>query len=116
MNKQQEENARKIYEAFMKDAKVVDLLPKKAKIKHPLPFPCYVPEGIGMTEVYNPISKRSIELNAEALVVYEVTIGLNRICLEVARNDPNFPLWDYVRKGIEWFQEYYPDEYFVLLD
>ncbi len=64
---------------LLSDAKVVDLLPKKAKIKHPLPFPCYVPEGIGMTEVYNPISKRSVQLNAEALVVYEVTIGLNRI-------------------------------------
>lgn len=95
---------------------VMTMTPEKGKVKNELPFPCYVSAECEGLEVMNPYSKESCTLTAEAYAVYEVIVGMNRICMEVALHDPAFHLWDFVRSGIAWFQEFYPKEYYVLLD
>ena len=95
---------------------VMTLAPDKGEVKNKLPFPCYVSAECEGLEVMNPYSKQSCTLTAEAYAVYEVVVGMNRICMEVAMHNPSYYLWDYVRKGISWFQEHYPKEYYVLLD
>lgn len=95
---------------------VMTMTPEKGEVHHELPFPCYVSEAHEGMKATNPNSKESCTLTAEAYAVYEVVVGMNRICMEVAMHNPSYYLWDYVRKGISWFQEHYPKEYYVLLD
>lgn len=95
---------------------VMTMTPEKGEVKNKLPFPCYVSAECEGMEVMNPYSKKSCTLTAEAYAVYEVIVGMNRICMEVGLHDPAFHLWDFVRSGIEWFQKFYPKEYYVLLD
>jgi hypothetical protein len=68
-----------------------------------LPFECQV--GTEFETITNPYSKESVKLPPEAVAVYDTIKGA-----EMLGND------DTVRKGLAWFQKYYPDEYFVLLD
>ena len=58
-----------------------------------------------MEEVVNPYSGEKCELPRYAVAVYDVIKGA-----EV--------LGDYVtmRKGLDWFQKYFTDEYYTLLD
>ena len=56
-------------------------------------------------EVSNPFSGEKVKLQPTAVAVYD--------CLKGAEYVEDF---DMVQKGIEWFQKYYPKEYFVLLD
>tara|TARA_R110002051_G_scaffold253687_1_gene312688 strand:- start:29 stop:286 length:258 start_codon:yes stop_codon:yes gene_type:complete len=59
----------------------------------------------GMEEVRNPYSGESCELPRYAVAVYDTIKGA-----EV--------LEDYttVRKGIEWFQKHFTEQYYTLLD
>jgi hypothetical protein len=56
-------------------------------------------------EVTNPYSGESYKLEADALAVYDAIKGA-----EYTEN------YDLVRKGIDWFLEYEPEAYMVLLD
>ena len=56
-------------------------------------------------EVSNPFSGEKVKLQPTAVAVYD--------CIKGAEYVEDF---DMVQKGIEWFQKYYPKEYFVLLD
>jgi len=56
-------------------------------------------------KVYNPYSGSGAELPPDAVAVYDVVLGAER-------------LEDYerVRAGLDWFRKYFPDEFMVLLD
>ena len=54
-------------------------------------------------EVSNPFSGEKVKLQPTAIAVYD--------CIKGAEYVEDF---DMVQKGIEWFQKYYPKEYFVL--
>ena len=56
-------------------------------------------------EVTNPFSGESYKLEADALAVYDIIKGA-----EYSEN------YDLVRKGLDWFMEYEPEAYMVLLD
>tara|TARA_Y100001951_G_C11230243_1_gene234166 strand:- start:95 stop:319 length:225 start_codon:yes stop_codon:yes gene_type:complete len=56
-------------------------------------------------EVTNPFSGESYKLEADALAVYDTIKGA-----EYSAN------YDLVRKGLDWFREYEPEAYMVLLD
>jgi len=56
-------------------------------------------------EVTNPFSGESYKLEADALAVYDIIKGA-----EYSKN------YDLVRKGLDWFREYEPEAYMVLLD
>ncbi len=85
----------------------IDIMTKKIK----LPFECEVldhPEVIA-----NPFSGEKIELQPDAVAVYDSIKGAEYLA------DPNNgddPKWETVRKGLDWFRKHYPKEYMVLLD
>ena len=56
-------------------------------------------------KVTNPFSGQSCMLEPDAVAVYDVTIGANMI------GD-----YETVQKGINWFIQYFPEEYMILLD
>ena len=80
------------------------------KMTRPLPFKCLV--GDEPEEVTNPFSGESITIPADAVAVYDVTIGMNWM----AEQSGNPKHWDVVRKGLDWFRQYEPKAYMVLLD
>ena len=55
--------------------------------------------------VTNPFSGESVELSPEAVAVYDTIKGCEL-----------FGDYAGVRKGLDWFRKYYPEEYMVLLD
>jgi hypothetical protein len=69
-----------------------------------LPFDCMVLDKEPV-EVTNPFSGDSCVLTPEAVAVYDTIKGCEM-------------MGDYrmVRKGLEWFREFFPKEYMVLLD
>ena len=55
--------------------------------------------------VANRFTGEIVELEPEAVAVYDLTIGAEMM-----------GMYRIVRKGLDWFREYYPKEYMVLLD
>ena len=77
----------------------------------PLPFECMVldkPE-----EIQNPLSKEKVMLEPDAVAVYDSIKGAEILA---DQNNGDDSKWEIVRKGIAWFQKYYPKEYMILLD
>ena len=68
------------------------------------PFPVEIID-VKPVEVSNPYSGQKVTLQPTAIAVYDCINGAEYV------EDS-----DMVRKGIEWFQKYYPKEYMVLLD
>ena len=73
------------------------------KKKRPLPFECVVLDN--PEEIKNPFSGEKVMLEPDAVAVYDTIKGA-----ELVGNN------DHIRKGITWFQQYYPKEYMILLD
>jgi len=71
-----------------------------------------------METITNPLSGQSIAMPRFAVAVYDVTMGSN---LFAERYDSKHgigtsPLWPDVRKGLDWFRQYFAKEYMILLD
>ena len=62
-------------------------------------------DPLKMEEVKNPYSSQSCTLPLFAVAVYDMIKGA-----EVTKD------YGLVRQGINWFQKYFTDEYFTLLD
>ena len=76
----------------------------------PLPFVCVVldkPE-----EIKNPFSGEKVMLEPDAVAVYDSIKGAEILA---DQNNGDDSKWETVRKGIAWFQKYYPKEYMILL-
>jgi hypothetical protein len=69
-----------------------------------LPFECTIYDKEPVN-VANPFSGESCMLTPEAVAVYDTVKGAEMI------GD-----FETVRKGLDWFADNYPHEYFVLLD
>lgn len=73
-------------------------------MKVKLPFDCilYDTEPV---EVKNPFSGEGVMLTPEAVAVYDTI----KVCEMVG---------DYtmMQKGLDWFRQYFPEEYMILLD
>ena len=80
------------------------------KIK--LPFECEVLEHPEV--IKNPYSGESIELQPDAVAVYDCIKGAEYLAQGI--DDGGHPLWVKVREGLDWFRKHYPKEYMVLLD
>ena len=63
-------------------------------------------------EITNPFSGEKYTLEPDAVAVYDVIIGEQ---IAEARGLAKCD-WDKVRKGIDWFLEYEPKAYMVLID
>ena len=68
------------------------------------PFPVEIIDT-DLVKVQNPYSGESVMLEPVAVAVYD--------CIKGAEYIEDY---DIVRKGISWFQKWYPKEYKVLLD
>ena len=68
------------------------------------PFPVELIDT-DLVKVQNPYSGESVMLEPVAVAVYD--------CIKGAEYIEDY---DIVRKGISWFQKWYPKEYMVLLD
>ena len=55
--------------------------------------------------IANRFTGEKIELEPEAVAVYDLCMGAEQ-----------FGMWKIVRKCLDWFKEYYPKEYMILLD
>ena len=70
----------------------------------PNPFPITLMDKESV-EVKNPYSGASVMLTPQATAVYDCIKGA-----EILGHD------NIVMKGLDWFRQYYPKEYMVLLD
>ena len=69
-----------------------------------LPFDCMILDEEPV-EVTNPFSGESCMLTPEAVAVYDSMMG--------AEMTGDYKM---LRKGLDWFRQYFPKEYMVLLD
>ena len=71
-----------------------------------------------METITNPFSGESIAMPRFAVAVYDIIMGTQQIASNTDRlhGDGTSPLWDTVRKGLDWFRKYFAKEYMVLLD
>ena len=90
----------------------------KKTIKLPFPDADYSSDPLGMETVQNPFSGESITMPRFAVAVYDVTMACNQLAeMHDKRNGVGTsPLWKDVRKGLDWFRQYFAKEYMVLLD
>jgi len=94
---------------------------KNKTIKLPFPDAAYSPGGVDpleMETVKNPFSGASIAMPKFAVAVYDVTMGSNLIAesYDQKHGMGSSPAWKDVRKGLDWFRQYFAEEYMVLLD
>ena len=87
-------------------------------IKLPFKDADYSAEPLGLETVTNPFSGQSIEMPRFAVAVYDVTMGSNLIAesYDQKHGMGSSPAWKDVRKGLDWFRQYFAKEYMVLLD
>ena len=87
-------------------------------IKLPFADADYSTTPLEMETVSNPFSGESIAMPKFAVAVYDVIMGSQQIATKTDQlhGDGTSPLWDTVRKGLDWFRKYFAKEYMVLLD
>ena len=87
-------------------------------IKLPFAGADYGTEPLEMETVSNPFSGESIAMPKFAVAVYDVIMGSQQIATKTDQlhGDGSSPLWNDVRKGLDWFRKYFAKEYMVLLD
>ena len=82
------------------ETKIVEHEGKKIK----MPFDCSIyPEK--SVEVKNRFSGEKTTMPGYAVSVYDVIIGAEMM-----------EQWDLVRKGLDWFKQYFAEQYMVVLD
>ena len=87
-------------------------------IKLPFAGADYSDEPLEMETVTNPFSGQSIAMPKFAVAVYDVIVGAQQIAsnYDSKYGDGASPMWNDVRRGLDWFRKYFAKEYMVLLD
>ena len=87
-------------------------------IKLPFASADYSTTPLEMETVTNPFSGQSIAMPRFAVAVYDVIMGSNLIAerYDATHGMGSSPDWKLVRKGLDWFRQYFAKEYMVLLD
>ena len=87
-------------------------------IKLPFKDADYSTTPLEMETVSNPFSGESIAMPKFAVAVYDVIMGSNLIAeqYDSKHGTGTSPTWNDVRKGLDWFRQYFAKEYMVLLD
>ena len=87
-------------------------------IKLPFKGADYSTTPLEMETVTNPFSGQSIAMPRFAVAVYDVIMGSNHIAeqYDSKHGTGTSPTWNDVRKGLDWFRQYFAKEYMVLLD
>ena len=87
-------------------------------IKLPFTGADYSDEPLEMETVTNPFSGQSIAMPKFAVAVYDVIMGTQFMATAYDEKHGwgSSPMWNDVRKGLDWFRQYFAKEYMVLLD
>ena len=87
-------------------------------IKLPFKDADYSDDPLAMETISNRFTGESVEMPKFAVTVYDVTMGCNHLAelYDSKHGAGASPLWDDVRKGLDWFRKYFAKEYMVLLD
>ena len=87
-------------------------------IKLPFAGADYGTDPLEMETVSNPFSGESIAMPKFAVAVYDVIMGTQQIAsnYDQVHGDGASPMWNDVRKGLDWFSKHFTKEYMVLLD
>ena len=87
-------------------------------IKLPFADADYSTTPLEMETVTNPFSGQSKAMPRFAVAVYDVIMGSNLMAeqYDSKHGIGTSPLWNDVRKGLDWFRQYFAKEYMVLLD
>ena len=87
-------------------------------IKLPFADADYSTTPLEMETVTNPFSGESIAMPKFAVAVYDVIMGSQHTATRQDSIDGvgESPLWNDVRKGLDWFRKYFAKESMVLLD
>ena len=87
-------------------------------IKLPFKDADYSTTPFEMETISNRFTGESVEMPKFAVTVYDVTMGCNHLAelYDSKHGAGASPLWDDVRKGLDWFRKYFAKEYMVLLD
>ena len=72
---------------------------------------------LAMETVSNPFSGESIAMPRFAVAVYDVTMGSNHLAesYDSKHGTGTSPLWNDVRKGLDWFRQYFAKEYMEIM-
>ena len=87
-------------------------------IKLPFADADYSTTPLEMETVTNPFSGESIAMPRFAVAVYDVIMGSNLMAekYDAIHGVGSCHTWHDVRKGLDWFRQYFAKEYMVLLD
>jgi len=87
-------------------------------IKLPFDGADYGDNPLEMENISNPMTGESIAMPGFAVAVYDVTMGSQQMASIHDRTHGvgTSPIWNDVRKGLDWFRQYFAKEYMVLLD
>ena len=87
-------------------------------IKLPFAGADYGDEPLKEIEVANRFNGQSTKLPAFAVAVYDVIMGSEQLATNHDRQvgEGGSPHWETMRKGLSWFQQYFPKQYMTLLD
>ena len=78
----------------------------------------YGDNPLEMENVSNPFTGETIAMPGFAIAVYDVIMGSQQMASihDLQHGDGSSPVWNDVRKGLDWFRKYFAKEYMVLLD
>ena len=78
----------------------------------------YGDNPLEMEDVANPYTGEKIAMPGFAIAVYDVIMGSQHMASihDLQHGDGSSPVWNDVRKGLDWFRKYFAKEYMVLLD
>ena len=87
-------------------------------IKLPFKGADYSDTPLEMETVSNPFSGESIAMPKFAVAVYDVIMGSQHMATQQDSIDGvgESPLWNDVRKGLDWFRRHFAEQYMVVLD
>ena len=82
-----------------------EIMVRGKKVKVPFKDADYNLDGEENVTIQNRFSGQKATLPGYAAAVYDVIIGSEQL-----------QQWDNVRTGLDWFKQYFPKQYMVLLD
>ena len=91
---------------------------KNKTIKLPFADADYGPDPLEEVTIKNRFTGQGTEMPTFAAAVYDVIIGAEMIASQEDKHlgDGGSKQWDNVRKGLDWFKQYFAEQYMVVLD
>ena len=95
-----------------------EIIYKGKKVKVPFEDANYTLDGEKDVVLKNRFGGEECTVPGYAAAVYDVIIGSEMIASQEDKHlgDGGSKQWDNVRKGLDWFKQYFAEQYMVVLD